>query len=134
MKVIKEYHDKTPLDLVKEQIGRGVTKMGEDFASRAALGGGFVSTQAALNTTVQWAQGLEDQGNLLDNFAKLDGEKKIALGGGSFVAIKTAANAFGAIKDCAGEVIEKTNQQLGAGTLTKSFSGTTLFELGGEKK
>ena len=127
MKAIKEYDDKTPLDLVKEQIGRGVTKMGEDFASGAALVGGFVSTQAAVNTAVQWAQGLEDQGNLLDNFAKLDGERKMALGGGGFVAIKTAANAFGTIKDCAGKVIENTNQP-------KSFSGTTLFELGGQKK
>ena len=68
----------------------------------------------------------------------------MALCGGGLVAIKTAANAFGAIKDCAGfvghprptrgGVIEKTNQQLEAGTLTKSFSGTTLFKIGGEKK
>jgi hypothetical protein len=58
----------------------------------------------------------------------------MALCGGGLVAINTAANAFGAIKDCTGGVIEKTNPQLEAGTLTKSFSGTTLFELGGEKK
>lgn len=45
----------------------------------------------------------------------------MALGGGGTVAIRTAADAFGAVKDRAGEVIEKTNRQLATGTLTKSF-------------
>ena len=61
------------------------------------------------------------QGNLLDKTWR--GKKD----GGGIVAIRTAADAFGAVKDRAREV---TNQQLGTGALTKSFSGTTLFELG----
>ncbi len=54
--------------------------------------------------------------------------------GAVYAAIKTVANAFGAVKDRAGGVIEKTNQQLETRSPTKSFSGTALFELGGEKK
>jgi hypothetical protein len=131
---MKEYDEKSILDKVTEQISLGMNDMGEDFTHGAAVVGCLMATQAAINTTVQWAQDLEDKGSLLDNFTRLYREKKTALGGGGYAAIKTVANAFGAVKNCAEEAIEKTNQQLEAGTLTKTPSGTTLFGLGREKK
>ena len=132
--VMKEYDEKSTLDKVTDHVSRGMKNMGKDFAGGVGIVTSFVATQAALDTTVQWAQGLEDRGNILENFKRLDWENKTALGGGGYAAIKTVANVLGEVKDRAGEVIEKTNQQLETGTLTKSFSGTTLFELDKEKR
>ncbi len=68
--------------------------MGEDFTGGAALVGCLVATQAAVDTTVQWAQDLEERGSLLDNFTRLDGEKKTALGGGGLCSNKNSCECL----------------------------------------
>ena len=129
---MKEHGEKSGFDKIKEDLERGADRLASDFGRGAGVVGSFMATQAAVNTAVQWAQNTEDKTGLLENFIRIEGEKKTAMLSGSYATVKNAADALGAIKEHAKKVLENTNQQIETGTLTRSFSGTLKLDQKGK--